>query len=57
MNSDIVKPMPPSHAHPCNAVQLTPSEWRRENGPVTLRLTGRNGVKQFIETELPKTRR
>ena len=32
-------------------------EWRRDNGPVTLRLTGRNGVKQFIETELPKTRR
>ena len=29
-------------------------EWRRENGPVTLRLTGRNGVKQFIEAELPK---
>ena len=25
MNSDIVKPMPPSQAHPCNAVQLTPS--------------------------------
>src|SRR5438034_407113 len=22
MNSDLVKPMPPSHAHPCNAVQL-----------------------------------
>jgi hypothetical protein len=31
-------------------------EWRRENGPVTLRLTGRNGVKQFIEAELLKKR-
>jgi hypothetical protein len=26
-------------------------EWRRENGPVTLRLTGRDGVKQFIQSE------
>ena len=26
-------------------------EWRRENGPVTLRLTGRDGVKQFIRAE------
>ena len=26
-------------------------EWRRENGPVTLRLTGRDGVKQFIRSE------
>ena len=25
MNSDIVKPMPPSQAQPCSAVQLTPS--------------------------------
>ena len=25
MNSDIVKPMPPSQAHPCSVVQLTPS--------------------------------
>jgi hypothetical protein len=29
-------------------------DWRRENGPVTLRLTGRDGVKQFIQAELPK---
>lgn len=29
-------------------------EWRRENGPVTLRLTGRDGVKQFIRSEFPK---
>jgi hypothetical protein len=27
-------------------------EWRRENGPVTLRLTGREGVKQFIRAEM-----
>jgi hypothetical protein len=26
-------------------------EWRRENGPVTLRLTGREGVKAFIRSE------
>jgi hypothetical protein len=25
INRDIVKPIPPSQAHPCNAVQLTPS--------------------------------
>ena len=25
MNRDIVNPMPPSQAHPCSAVQLTPS--------------------------------
>ena len=25
MKSDIVNPMPPSHEHPCSAVQLTPS--------------------------------
>jgi hypothetical protein len=29
-------------------------ELRRENGPVTLRLTGRDGVKEFIRAELPK---
>jgi hypothetical protein len=29
-------------------------EWRREKGPVTLRLTGRDGVKQFIQAEFPK---
>lgn len=29
-------------------------EWRRENGPVTLRLTGREGVKEFIRAEFPK---
>lgn len=28
-------------------------EWRRENGPMTLRLTGRDGVKQFIRAEFP----
>ena len=28
-------------------------EWRREHGPVTLRLTGRDGVKQFIRSEFP----
>jgi len=28
-------------------------EWRRDNGPVTLRLTGRDGVKQFIRSEFP----
>jgi hypothetical protein len=28
-------------------------EWRREHGPVTLRLTGRDGVKQFIRSEIP----
>ena len=32
-------------------------EWRRENGPVTLRLTGRDGVKQFIQSEFPKNLR
>jgi hypothetical protein len=26
-------------------------EWRRENGPVTLQLTGREGVKAFIQAE------
>jgi hypothetical protein len=26
-------------------------EWRRENGPVTLQLTGRDGVKEFIRVE------
>ena len=26
-------------------------EWRRENGPITLRLTGRDGVKDFIRAE------
>lgn len=26
-------------------------EWRREHGPVTLRLTGRDGVKAFIRAE------
>jgi hypothetical protein len=26
-------------------------EWRRENGPVTLQLTGREGVKEFIRAE------
>jgi hypothetical protein len=29
-------------------------EWRRENEPVTLRLTGRDGVKEFIRAEFPK---
>jgi hypothetical protein len=29
-------------------------EWRRENGPMTLRLTGRDGVKPFIKSEFPK---
>jgi hypothetical protein len=29
-------------------------EWSRENGPVTLRLTGRDGVKQFIRSEFPR---
>jgi hypothetical protein len=29
-------------------------EWRRENGPVTLRLTGRDGVKQFIRAEFSR---
>jgi hypothetical protein len=29
-------------------------EARRENGPVTLQLTGRDGVKQFIKAEFPK---
>ena len=29
-------------------------EWRRENGPVTLRLTGRDGVKEFIRAEFPQ---
>lgn len=29
-------------------------EWRRENGPLTLRLTGREGVKEFIRAEFPK---
>ena len=29
-------------------------ELRRENGPLTLRLTGRVGVKEFILAELPK---
>lgn len=29
-------------------------EWRRENGPMTLRLTGRDGVKSFIQAEFPK---
>jgi hypothetical protein len=29
-------------------------ESRRENGPLTLRLTGRHGVKQFIRAEFPK---
>jgi hypothetical protein len=29
-------------------------EWRRENGPVMLRLTGREGVKAFIRAEFPK---
>jgi hypothetical protein len=28
-------------------------ELRRENGPITLRLTGRDGVKQFIRSEFP----
>jgi hypothetical protein len=28
--------------------------WRRENGPVTLQLTGREGVKAFIRAEFPK---
>ncbi len=31
-------------------VQLT---WPRENGPVTLQLTGREGVKEFIRAEFP----
>jgi len=29
-------------------------EWRRENGPLTLRLTGREGVKEFIRLEFPQ---
>ena len=29
-------------------------ELRRENGPVTLRLTGREGVKEFIKAEFPR---
>ena len=29
-------------------------ESRRENGPMTLRLTGREGVKEFIRVEFPK---
>jgi hypothetical protein len=29
-------------------------EWRRDNGPLTLQLTGREGVKPFITTEFPK---
>jgi hypothetical protein len=29
-------------------------EWRRENGSVILRLTGREGVKAFIRAEFPK---
>jgi hypothetical protein len=29
-------------------------EWRRENGPMTLRLTGRDGVKQFIRSEFAR---
>jgi hypothetical protein len=29
-------------------------DWRRENGPMTLRLTGREGVKEFIRAEFPK---
>jgi hypothetical protein len=29
-------------------------ELRRENGPMTLRLTGRDGVKQFIRAEFPR---
>lgn len=29
-------------------------EWRRENGPATLRLTGREGVKEFIRLEFPQ---
>jgi hypothetical protein len=29
-------------------------EWRRERGPLTFRLTGREGVKAFIESEFPK---
>jgi hypothetical protein len=28
-------------------------EARRENGPMTLRLTGREGVKEFIRVEFP----
>jgi hypothetical protein len=32
-------------------------EWRRENGPMTIRLTGRDGVKQFIQAEFPKNLR
>jgi hypothetical protein len=27
------------------------ARWRRENGPVTLQLTGRKGVKEFIRAE------
>ena len=26
-------------------------EWRRDNGPVTLQLTGREGIKEFIRAE------
>lgn len=29
-------------------------EWRREGGPVTVRLTGRDGVKAFIALEFPQ---
>ena len=29
-------------------------ELRREDGPMTLRLTGRDGVKEFIRAEFPK---
>jgi len=29
-------------------------EWRRENGPVRLQLTGREGVKDFIRAEFRK---
>jgi hypothetical protein len=28
-------------------------QWQRENGPLTVRLTGRDGVKAFIRSELP----
>ena len=33
MNSDIVNPMPPSQAHPCSAVQLTPVRQRGQPQP------------------------
>src|SRR5262249_39243617 len=29
-------------------------QWTRENGPMTLRLTGRDGVKQFIRSEFSR---